>query len=97
MEHLCCGQVADGKVAGAGGGEQKEGTKAVLWRMWGRLVVIMEGAWRVFKTPSFLLILLGNIIGTIVGLSMGYKILYFQVRIPSLNSPIPCSLAPTSF
>ncbi len=62
------------------GEEQDNSTRAILWRMWGRLVIIMEGVWIVFRTPSFILILLGNIIGTIVGLSMGYKVLYFQVQ-----------------
>jgi hypothetical protein len=73
------GQVADGKEGSAGSGEQNNSKAAVLWRMWARLVVIMRGVWIVFKTPSFILILIGNIIGTIVGLSMGYKVLYFQV------------------
>ncbi|BDA40595.1 hypothetical protein COCOBI_01-2480 [Coccomyxa sp. Obi] len=69
-------QVVDSKEPGE---EQDNSVRAVLWRMWGRLVVIMEGVWVVFRTPSFILILLGNIIGTIVGLSMGYKVLYFQL------------------
>lgn len=78
-QNVIHGQVADGKEGSAGGGEQNNSKVAVLWRMWGRLVVIMRGVWIVFKTPSFILILIGNIIGTIVGLSMGYKVLYFQV------------------
>ena len=50
--------------------------------------MIGEGVWLVFRTPSFLLILLGNIIGTIVGNNMGYKIMYMQVRrLPSSGAP----------
>lgn len=33
----------------------------------------------VFRTGSFLIILFGNIIGVIVGLGLGYKIMYLQV------------------
>lgn len=77
MIAACCEQVTDSKEAE----EQSTSTLAVLGRMWGRLKVILVGAWIVFKTPSFLLILVGNIIGTVVGLSMGYKVLYFQVAI----------------
>lgn len=81
-------KVADAKEASdaKGGADekaaaQKEGcASAALGRMWGRFKVIMRGVATVFKTPSFLLILLGNIISTIVGLGMGYKIMYLQVR-----------------
>ena len=92
-------QVADGEEGSAGGAKQDNSTKAVLLRMWGRLVLIMQGVWIVFMTPSFILILIGNIIGTIVGLSMGYKVLYFQVcPLPSHAdftnfSRLPCSKA----
>ena len=43
---------------------------------------IFSGVVLVFRTPSFLLILLGNIIGTIVAGNMGYKIMYLQVTVP---------------
>lgn len=79
-------KVADAKEASDGSGgentaavQRRGGATAALGRMWGRLKVIMVGVGTVFKTPSFLLILLGNIIGTIVSLSMGYKIMYLQV------------------
>lgn len=94
----CCEQVTDSKEAE----EQSTSTLAVLGRMWGRLKVILVGAWIVFKTPSFLLILVGNIIGTVVGLSMGYKVLYFQVTMSSRCSDcatssalscLPCKIA----
>ena len=33
----------------------------------------------VFRTGSFLIILVGNIISVIIGLGLGYKIMYLQV------------------
>ncbi len=87
--------MADSKEPGE---EQDNSYRAILWRMWGRLVVIMEGVWIVFRTPSFILILLGNIVGTIVGLSMGYKVLYFQVQQNLLHQStqfITCQLVST--
>ena len=40
---------------------------------------MFSGVGRVFKTGSFLIILVGNIISVIVGLGLGYKIMYLQV------------------
>lgn len=40
---------------------------------------VFRGVGTVFKTGSFLIILVGNIISVIVGLGLGYKIMYLQV------------------
>jgi hypothetical protein len=73
-------KMADGDEGEAAGEAGKDSAPVLLGRMWGRLKHIMWGVAVVFKTPSFLLILVGNVISTVVGLGMGYKILYLQVR-----------------
>ena len=40
---------------------------------------MFRGVGTVFRTGSFLLILAGNIISVIIGLGLGYKIMYLQV------------------
>ncbi len=40
---------------------------------------VFRGVGTVFRTGSFLIILVGNIISVIVGLGLGYKIMYLQV------------------
>ncbi len=40
---------------------------------------VFRGVGTVFRTGSFLLILAGNIISVIIGLGLGYKIMYLQV------------------
>ena len=41
---------------------------------------VFRGVGTVFRTGSFLLILAGNIISVIIGLGLGYKIMYLQVE-----------------
>ena len=45
---------------------------------------VFRGVGTVFRTGSFLLILAGNIISVIIGLGLGYKIMYLQVWPPVL-------------
>ena len=40
---------------------------------------VFRGVGIVFRTGSFLIILVGNIISVIIGLGLGYKIMYLQV------------------
>ena len=40
---------------------------------------VFRGVGTVFRTGSFLIILVGNIISVIIGLGLGYKIMYLQV------------------
>ncbi|EIE26753.1 MFS general substrate transporter [Coccomyxa subellipsoidea C-169] len=83
-------QVADGKEAGAGGGEQKGCTKAVLWRMWGRLVVIMEGAWRLLGFSDLatggmaVCASIGAAVGFLLGGGAGD---YLSMRFPNTARP----------
>ena len=66
----------NGKAA-AGDGEKEGGSTGA--RVLERARHIYRGVVLVFRTPSFLLILAGNIIGTIVAGNMGYKVMYLQV------------------
>lgn len=52
---------------------------------------VFRGVGTVFRTGSFLLILAGNIISVIIGLGLGYKIMYLQVglRLPLFHEGLP--------
>ena len=43
-----------------------------------KIMTMFQGVGTVFKTPSFNIILVGNIISIIIGLGLGYKIMYMQ-------------------
>ena len=52
---------------------------------------VFRGVGTVFRTGSFLLILGGNIISVIIGLGLGYKIMYLQagLRFPLFHGCLP--------
>lgn len=76
------GAEASGKLGTVDGDVERLGTGA---RVLERGRHIFRGVVLVFRTPSFLLILLGNIIGTVVAGNQGYKIMYLQVRPPPFH------------
>jgi uncharacterized integral membrane protein len=42
--------------------------------------VILKSTWTVFRVPSFQIILVAGIVGSMMGMGYGYKVMYFQVR-----------------
>ena len=86
-------RVADARDAPDADAKQPPGREPLLARARARVGRVFVGVGRVFRTPTFILIMLGNIIGTIVAGNMGYKIMYMQVGGSRCLLPSCCCLS----